>query len=475
MTTPDLIIIGGGPAGYTAALEAAKQGAQVRLYEKNKLGGTCLNYGCIPTKTLLESTALYQKIKKASYFGITVKDPEINFARIMQRKNIVVSKLAKGLEKELKGSTTTPPQILRSAAQNDVTVGNAHESSLSTNDLKTYRLNDLKTNKPTTNHQPLTTTTHGNIEIIYEEITLKEAITQASKVIIATGTSPKVLDGTISTDDLLDIKEIPEKLHIIGAGAVGLEMATIFRQLGSKVSISEMADQILPGAAAKPIAEQLQKMLEKQGLRIELSTTDIPKADVVVSCIGRTYNTACFEDAGLKLGPQGEVIVDDNLHTNLPGVFAAGDINGKMLLAHVAYAQGKAAALNSLGGAETVDYTAVPYCVFTNPVLASVGDTGANSPEANTKTIPFSQLGTAQAKGDTEGFLRLVLAEDSKQILGIQILGPGAAELISTATLLVQNKATLNTLQDTIWTHPTLGEIFGAQETKSTLPGLSKA
>ncbi|MFH1428773.1 MAG: NAD(P)/FAD-dependent oxidoreductase [Candidatus Margulisiibacteriota bacterium] len=407
--TTDLLIIGGGPAGYTAAIEAANAGAKVRLFEKQWLGGTCLNAGCIPTKCLLEGSGLLQKIKKANYFGIDAPSPSVNFKRMAQRKNIVVSKLGKGLEKEL---------------------------------------------------------TDGNIDIIRENISLTDAIKQSAKVIIATGTSPRVLPDTISTDDILNIENIPESIKIIGAGAVGLEMATLFCQLGSKVTVAEIADQILPFAAAPEVARELQKILERQGIKFEIgeqvSPLNPPEGGLntpeltTLSCVGRIYNNAGLAEAGVALGPKGEVVTDDYFQTNLPGVYAAGDITGKFLLAHVAYAQGRAAALNAFSGKETVDYSAVPFCVFTDPVFASVGKTGG----AKVLTAPYSQLGTAQAKGNTEGFIRAVLLEDEQTIAGIQIIGPGAAELISTATIIVQKRMTLKDLQKTIFTHPTLGEIF---------------
>jgi len=429
MKLTDLLIIGGGPAGYTAALEAARSGAKVRLFEKHSLGGTCLNAGCIPTKTLLESSGLFQKIKKAAYFGVSTPSPELNFSRIMQRKNIVVSKLVKALEKEL--------------AEQD-------------------------------------------IEIIREEMSFREAQKCASKVIIATGTRPRVLPHTLSTDDILNIADPPGEIHIVGAGAVGLEMATLFRQLGSAVTVTEIADQILPGTVDSDVARELQRMLERQGIRIALgkpqdevqsSTFKVHGSDPAtniepgtlnleprtVSCIGRQFNNEGLAEAGIVLGKKGEVVVDEHLQTSLPGVYAAGDITGQQLLAHVAYAQGTVAAQNALGGSKSVDDSAVPFCVFTNPVLASVGEASCQdrSRSGAVRTIPFSRLGMAQAKGETDGFVRLVLAEDNRRIEGIQILGPGAADLISTATLIVHRKMTIQDLKSVIWTHPTLGEIFG--------------
>jgi dihydrolipoamide dehydrogenase len=414
MTKPDLVIIGGGPAGYTAALSAAKNGARVRLFEEKWLGGTCLHVGCIPTKTLLASTNLYQKIKKAAYFGITTNTPQINWTRLQQRKDIIVNKLAKALQQEL----------------------SAHK-----------------------------------IEIIAEKTTLTAARKQAPQVIIATGTSPRLLPQTLSTDEILSMKVIPKKIAIKGAGAVGLEMATLLRQLGAQVTVTEIADQVLPGSVSQDLAQQLQRLLEKQGIRINLNQQPHPKppkikaADhhqpsrppLTLACIGRQFNNSGFAAAGLQLGPQGAVLANAYLQTNLPGVLAAGDITGQQRLAHVAYAQGRVAAHNAQGGKTTVNYSAVPFCVFTEPVLASVGQ--SHGPQ--TIRAPYTQLGIAQALGKTEGYLQLILTKE-KYITGIQILGPGAAELIATATLIVQQKMRLKDLRQIIWAHPTLGEIFGA-------------
>ncbi|MFA5928515.1 MAG: NAD(P)/FAD-dependent oxidoreductase [Candidatus Margulisiibacteriota bacterium] len=410
----DLAIIGGGPAGYTAALAAAKAGPRVILFEKHKLGGTCLNYGCIPTKTILESTNLFSKLKKANYFGVSVDKPSIDLPRIIQRKNIVVSKLVKSLEQEM---------------------------------------------------------AEGKIEVVNQEITLTEALAQANKVLICTGTSPKVLPGTISTDEALALTEVPAQLQIVGAGAVGLEMATIFNQLGAKVTICEAATQILPNAASPQITKKIQAVLEKHGLKINLNTPYSPviaseseaisskeraPLPLVLSCLGRIMNNQGLADAGIALGSRGEVIVNQYLQTNLPNVYAAGDITGKLQLAHVAYMQGAIAAANLLGGKKTMDYSAVPFCVFIDPVFASVGEiTGPKLRE-----VPFSALGTSQAKGNTEGFLNLVLDEQELQILGIQIFGSAAAELISTATLLIKERTNVARIRETIWAHPTLSEIF---------------
>ena len=406
--TTDLIIIGGGPAGYTAAFEATQLGAKVRLYEKNKLGGTCLQAGCIPTKTLLEGAGLLSKFNKAKYLGITCESFSPNFSRMIQRKNTIVQKLTKALEQEF---------------------------------------------------------AEKNIEVINEEIDLSSALKQTSKIIIATGTSVKTLPNTLSTDEILNLEQIPESIQIFGAGAVGLEMATLFRQLGSKVLVCEMASQLLPGSVATTVAKDLQRLMEKQGIKFELGyapsaknkTTD---CELRLSCIGRKLNTEKFAEAGIGLGPRGEVVTNEYLQTNLPNVYAAGDITGKLQLAHVAYAQGKAAARNVLGGQETVDYAAVPFCVFTNPVFASVGSSGLSEEAQSLRVIPFASLGISQAKADTDGFLRLVIGEDKQTIIGVQLLGPAAAELISTATLIVQQRMTISDLRKTIWAHPTLGEIF---------------
>ena len=405
MTKPDLIIIGGGPAGYTAAKVAAKNNYQVHLYDSDNVGGTCLNHGCIPTKTLLESSSLYTKAKKANYFGVKLQDLNYNFQRIIQRKNIVVSKLVKSLHQDL---------------------------------------------------------CNLGIQVIPEHITIEQAAKQSPKVLIATGTSPKTLQNTISTNETLNLEELPANLHIHGAGVIGLEFATFFNQLGCKVSVSDIANQILPNTIDKALANKLQKILEKQGIKItlnqQLSAIPYPLSTTQqISCIGRQFNNQGFREAGLELGPKGELTVNQYLKTNKPDIYAAGDIIGQEQLAHVAYEHGKVAAFNITGKPTLLTKKPVPSCIFTNPGLATVGVvSGQHIIEKQ-----FANLGIAQAKADTEGLIRFILSDiDQRTITGIQIISSAAAELITTASLIVQNKMTLDNLSETIWAHPTLGEIF---------------
>jgi len=405
MKKRDLIIIGGGPAGYTAALEAAELGLYVRLFESHKLGGTCLHYGCIPTKALLESVNLYSKVKKGNYFGVEVDNANLNVPKIINRKNILVKKLNRALELEF--------------LQFD------------------------------------------NIEIINDYISLKEALDYKTRVIIATGTSPKTIPGMVSVNDALDITKIPSKAIILGAGAVGLEFATYFKKIGAKVDVYEKESQILPKVIDDVLAKDMQKILQRKGINFYLNSSytaseHLEKDVIAVSCIGRQYNNNAFSETSLEISSQGKVFINDFFETNIPDVYAIGDINGASQLAHVAYAQAKILIENLFKTSKLkLNYNLVPFCVFSDPPLAIVGKKKASK----TIKIPSSKLGMSQVKSETDGYLCLLLTIDDF-IEGVQILGGNAPELISVATLLVGQKYSLDSLRKTIFPHPTMSEIF---------------
>ncbi|TQO57217.1 dihydrolipoyl dehydrogenase [Paraclostridium bifermentans] len=437
-------VIGGGPGGYVAAIKAAMLGAEVTVIEKRKVGGTCLNVGCIPTKALLASSSLISSIKEAKDFGIHINgEVESNFDDIMNRKNKVVSQLISGIEFLFE--------------KRGIKLVNGFG--------KLVDINKIEVNKE-----------DGSKELV-----------EADKIILANGSQPVILpmfpydgDKIITSDEALNLKDVPKSLLIVGGGVIGCEFGQFFRALGTEVTIVEMFDQLLP-LEDKDVAKQLQRQFKKDkikvmtGVKIEkceivdnevvatLSNGKEVKAEKALLSIGRKpyLDNSGIEDIGIEL-ERGKVIVNENLETNVKGIYAIGDIINTPFLAHVASKEGLVAAQNAVcGNSKTVNYAAVPRCVYTEPEVAGVGKTEKelqeNGIEYNTGQFDFRALGKAQAIGHFQGFIK-ILADKNDKIIGASIVGPHATDLLTELSLAVHLGLKVEEVGDVIHAHPTLSE-----------------
>jgi dihydrolipoamide dehydrogenase len=440
-----LAILGAGPGGYVAAIKAAQLGIQVSVIEDVEVGGTCLNRGCIPTKTLLATTELFHKIKNIEEYGLEISGQIIpNLSKIMERKNKVVSIQVKGIR-----------SLFKSWGINLV-------------EGKGMILNPEK------------------IEVKKKDGSTEIAV--ADKIIIATGSRPAQLplfpfDGEhiLSSDEALSIKSIPKSLIIIGAGVIGCEFAFIFSELGTDITILE----IMPRAISledPEISEILERELKKKKIKLMtgIKITEVNRqhdgihvyleggkelvAEKLLVSVGRTLNSDAIglEAVGVQKGTKGEIVVNEKMETNIEGIYAIGDVTGRLLYAHAASMQGKIAAKNVMGGNEKMDYRVVPYAIFTSPEIAAVGLKENQAIEKGIKIktghFQFRANGKAHVMGEITGFVKFVSDESSDRILGVHIIGPHASDLIHEAAIAIKSGLKTKDIADTIHSHPTLSE-----------------
>lgn len=436
-------VIGSGPGGYVAAIRASQLGKKTVLVEKDsKLGGICLNYGCIPSKAMIYASDFLSRIKSASNMGINADNVTMDFSRMQQWKEGIISKLNRGIDTLCKG--------------NKIEVVNGAASFESSNRLKI--------------------TNGSNTSYIEFE-----------KAIIATGSRPIELPNikfdkknVLSSTEALYLGELPESLAVIGGGYIGLELGTVYAKLGSKVSVIEMTDQILPGFD-KAIVNVIQKKLEKLNVGIYLNTkaqkfenskiiASSPEgsisveAEKVLVAIGRSPNTRelGLENTKVKLEPNGTIKTDNNLMTGDRNIYAIGDVSQGPMLAHKASFQGKLVAEIISGHRETYEDSVVPSVIFTDPEIATVGISEKEAEKLGIKVsvgkFPFSVSSRAMTKSETEGFVKVIADKKDGRIVGIEIVGADASDLISEASLAIKMKATLEDLSLTIHPHPTLSE-----------------
>ncbi len=443
----DLAILGAGPGGYVAALRAAQLGASVALIEKGRVGGTCLNVGCIPTKALTTSTELLLKARRAGEFGVSIPSALPDLPSLMAYKQAAVDRLVGGVEQLLKGRRVT---LVRG------------EGRLVRPD--TLRVTDAA----------------GNVVDI-----------SARHVILAPGSvtaRPLIpgldLPGVVTSTEALDITDIPEHLVVIGGGVIGLEFACIYEALGSQVTILEMMPTLLPGGTDEALAKRLAAILRRRGMTIHTGATvqaiepaegglrvifagakgeDDVEGERVLVAVGRWPSTSGLGLAELGVKMNGRAIaVDEHLRTNLPNVWAVGDAVGGMMLAHKAMVDGRVVAENVTGGRRAVDYRSVPSVIFTRPEVASVGLTEAEAraqgADVKVTRLPFSANPRAQILGETEGLVKLVCEAGSGRVLGVHLMGPHVTDLIAEGALAVQVGATADDLAWTTHAHPTLPE-----------------
>lgn len=441
--TYDAVVIGGGPGGYVTAIRIAQLGGKVAVVEKDELGGTCLNRGCIPTKSLIAAVERLAMIEDASSFGIEVNKPTINFTQVQARKDEVVNKLVAGIHYLFK----------------------KHKITLFSGTGKIKNANEVEVNA-----EGETTTLN------------------CKNIVIASGSSPALIKALgyngqtiITSEEALKLTEKPASLLIIGAGVIGCEFAYIYGAMGTEITMVETAPNILP-LLDKDISRRLQSIFKRKkiniktkvgiksitetanGIEATLENGEVITAEKALISIGRQLNTngLGLENVGIELGERGEILVNGKMGTNVKGIYAIGDVTNKYQLAHVASAQGIVAAENIMGVNSTMDYYAVPSCIFTSPEIASVGMTEqqAKQKERPVKVGKFNFManGKALSMGEGEGLVKILADQDTDKILGVHIIGPHASDLIAEATLAVKNGITARELAKTIHAHPTLAE-----------------
>ena len=456
----DLAIIGGGPGGYVAAERAGAAGLKVVLFERKSLGGVCLNEGCIPTKTLLYSAKVYNYAKTGDHYGVYVSDPSFKYEEIVERKNKVVKKLVGGVKAAMK------------AGKVEVVAANA----------------TIKGRGP---------------EGIKVEAEGQEYVSR--NLLICTGSEAAVPpfpglkeagDVIVTNREILALTERPEELVVIGGGVIGMEFAAFFSTLGTKVTVVEMLPKIL-GPLDDEISSMLQKTYEKRGVQfcLRCKVTGIEgdtvvyedpegkvcrvKGDKILVSVGRRANLQGFglESLGveLALNPAGRpygIKVDEKMRTNIPGVYAAGDVTGFSMLAHTASREGEVAVNNILGKDDRMRYNAIPGVVYTNPEVAGVGLTEA---EAKAKGVdykvvklPMAYSGRFVAENEKgEGICKVIVGAKYHEVLGVHMLGNPCSEIISAACVAIETEMTLEQLQEVVFPHPTVSEII--KETSFTI------
>ena len=450
----DLAIIGGGPGGYVAAERAGAAGLSVILFEKKELGGVCLNEGCIPTKTLLYSAKVYDYTRHAEQYGVSVEGSAIDFGAILKRKQKVVKKLVGGVRLQMKNAAVEvvkEPAVIqgRNADGIDIAAG--------------------------------------------------ESTYTARNLLICTGSEAAVppipglregLGGVVVTNrEILALEEKPEELVVIGGGVIGMEFASFFNSIGTKVTVVEMLPKIL-GPMDDEISAMLQAQYAKKGVEFHLSckvvavegnevvyedpegNTCRAKGDKILVSVGRRAN---FQDIGLEnigvelaLNPAGRpygIKVDDHMRTNVPGVYAAGDVTGFSMLAHTASREGEVAVNNILGKEDRMRYDAIPGVVYTNPEVAGTGLTEAEAAKTGLDYValklPMAFSGRFVAENERgEGICKIIADAQSHRVLGVHMLGNPCSEIIQSACIAIEQKMTVEQLKEVVFPHPTVSEII---------------
>lgn len=443
----DVAVLGGGPGGYVAALVAAQRGARVVVIEKERVGGTCLNVGCIPTKVLTTATGLLLQAKRAGDFGLAIPQAAADLPAMMAYKRRTVDQLVGGVEQLLKARRITLIHGEGKIIEPD---------TLSIDDGNGGR----------------------------QEMSARRIILASGSVTAAPPIPGSNLPGVVTSTGALDIETVPARLVVVGGGVIGLEFACVYEALGSQVTVLEMTPAILPGATDEAIAKRLHLLLRRRGMDVRTGAVvkriervgetlrvfaETAGAETVTDCervlmaTGRWPNTQGmgFAELGLRMNARA-IAVDERLATNLPNVWAVGDAIGGWMLAHKAMVDGRVAAENVTGGQRQVDYRSVPNVIFTRPEVASVGLTEAQARAAGTEVkvtqFPFSANPRARILGEPDGLVRLICEGGSGRILGVHLLGPHVTDLIAEGALAVQMGATADDLAWTTHAHPTLPE-----------------
>lgn len=440
----DAVVVGGGPGGYECAIRLSQNGLKTALVEEDELGGTCLNRGCIPTKTLLHSADVYYEATHGDAFGITAGSVTFDYAKIIQRKNAVSKQLSSGIA------------FLQKS--HGITVFKAHATLA---DRRTVSLDNGET-------------------------------LACSHLIVATGSSPAHipipgvdLDGVVDSTGLLNMTTCPQHIIIVGGGVIGIEFATFFYRLGVKVTVVEMLDRVL-GPLDKDITDFVEAELKKNDVELVLGvkvasiepglkvnyvsvkdgTKGIAEGDVVLMAGGRVPNTKGIglDTIGVRMDRKGFVEIDGLCRTNVPGVYAIGDINGKMQLAHVASAQGILVADHIAGKpCKQLNLNRIPSCVYCSPETAMVGLTEeqarAAGKDVGTGVFNLSSNGKALTMGENKGLVKFVFDRTTDEILGFHIIGPRATDLAAEVAAVMECEGTIAEIGNTVHPHPTVSEV----------------
>jgi len=440
-----LVVIGGGPAGYVAAITAAQNGKDVTLIDEANLGGTCLNVGCMPTKSLLESVEVHDIVRKANHYGVMLNEGSISvdWKQMQTRKSQIVTQLVQGIQYLMKKNKI---KVIQGTARFE------------------------------TNH--CVRVTHGD----------KEIVVDGEQFIIAAGSEPTELPFApfdakwiLNSSHAMSLENIPKSLLIVGGGVIGCEFASIYSRLGTKVTIVEMAPQLLPGEDGD-IAQILKEKLENDSVEIFTEAAlkglnnykqqasfeyegsiQVVNPEFVLVSVGRKprVQKLGLEKAGVQFSNKG-IAVNEHMQTNVPHIYAAGDVIGGIQLAHVAFHEGTTAALHSSGEDVKVNYHAVPRCIYTAPEIASVGLSEKLAREQYGDILigefPFSANGKALIIGEQTGKVKVIVEPKYQEIVGISIIGPRATELIGQGTVMIHTEVTADIMRDYIAAHPTLSE-----------------
>jgi dihydrolipoamide dehydrogenase len=441
----DIAVLGGGPGGYVAAIRAAQLGAKVACIEKGRVGGVCLNYGCIPTKTMIASASLYKKMRDAAKFGIKVDgDITIDFTAVQERKDKIVDGIIRGVELLFKSHGV---DLIRGKGM----LKSPHEIEVTGED--------------------------GSASIV-----------EASNTIIATGSRPLNVpvfpfdgEGILSSNDMVTMTQVPESILIIGAGVIGCEFAFLLSKLGCRVEMVEMMPHALP-LEDESVSKLIERELKKSKIKLHLGKkvesvakgnggmvsnveggVEINTEKVLVS-IGRSFNSdgIGLENVGIELNDNKSIKTDDYMRTNIENIYAIGDVAGKWLLAYTASAEGCIAVANCMGKNRKMDYTGVPNAIFTSPEVGTVGLRESQAVEMGHKVkvgkFRFIGLGKAQAENETEGEVKIVTDAETDKILGVHIVSAHATDLIHEAAVAVQHGLTAEQLGEIIHAHPVMAE-----------------
>ncbi|HAM36325.1 MAG TPA: dihydrolipoyl dehydrogenase [Elusimicrobia bacterium] len=441
----EVLVVGAGPGGYVAALKLGKLGKKTLLVEKDRLGGVCLNSGCIPSKALIHFAGQLHKVRKAKAQGLEAPDLRLNWPKVVDWKNTMVAGLNRGIATLAKGNNVS---VLSGTAR----LTGAHEASVAA---------------------------PGGTETVAFE-----------SAIVVTGSKPIPIPGfafdgagVISSTEALDLREIPARLMVIGGGVIGLELGTVFAKLGSQVTVVEFLPQILSGlepSLVAPVARNLQRlgmevMVNSKARGFEkgagglLVTVETPagnrslEVDKILLSVGRIPNSKDLgiEDIGISCDAKGHILVNDRFQTKVPNIYAVGDVVGPPYLAHKASREAVLAAL-CIAGRPQQPRGAIPAAVFTDPEIAAVGETETEARNRGAEVMvgrfPFAALGKAQAIRETEGFVKIVADKNTHKVLGGAIVGPSAADIIGELCLAVKAGVRVDDLAATVHPHPTLGE-----------------
>ena len=445
----DIIIIGGGPGGYNAAERAAHGGLKTALFEERALGGVCLNEGCIPTKTLLFSAKILDYANHSEKYGVTVEGAKLDHAKVVDRKDRVVKTLVSGVAAKMKNAGVT---VINGTAK-------------------------IKEKTPA-----------GFI------VECGGEMYEAANLLICTGSEAVIppIPGlreayeagfAVTNREILDIRTLPKKVVVIGGGVIGLEMASYFNSVGCEVSVIEMLDKIA-GPTEKEISSILEKNYAKKGVKFILGAkvTSVDKSghveyekdgkteriecDLALISTGRRARTKDIglEEVGVQLN-RGAVVTDETCRTSVPGIWAAGDVNGKIMLAHTAYREGEVAITNILGGHDRVDYRSIPSVIYTNPEVGTVGETVESAKKAGidaeevTLSLRYSGRYIAENEGG-DGIVKIVYGREHHEILGVHMIGSYASEIIYGAAAMVAKEQRVSDVQKIVFPHPTVCEVI---------------